>query len=447
MEPKMTLAVYVVNYNYGKYLAECLESLKQQTDQDFELIIIDNGSSDNSLEIIKSIYPNNEVHRLENLSLTKVANYALSVCQSDYIVRLDADDWLAPSYLATMKKKIASTPECAAYFPNYEEVDEQGNTQRIVKRYDFDSDVSLLDIPAHGACTIFNKKVLQLLDGYDESLDRQDGFDIWLKVIKDYRVTNVHDVLFYYRKHGNNLTSNFKKLMETRSKILHKHALRCGYKEEEVTFVIPIRRLNDFYGKLAQEELSGKTILSRLIDKLFRVVEAPKIIISSEDANIIECVELEQRDKVKIHVRSNSKDLYLHYGSIIDQSNKTFESATKFICVLNLEYPLIDSFYIRSAISASYVFDAHSVDSVCTEDGILFNHNGSSLTPIHNNKVVKFERTTVYKKCGGISVIRSDKLSEFDGITTKRNSHIIVDPVSALRVADYSMLNLVKNYV
>lgn len=437
----------MVNFNYGCYIEQCLKSLKNQTDGNFELIIIDNGSKDNSLDIIKRVYPELNVYELNNLPLTKVANFAISKSSCEYIVRLDADDWWSSEYVAQMKKKIILDPFCAAYFPNYEEVDMEGNTQRIVKRYDFDSDVSLLDIPAHGACTIFNKEILKSLGGYDESIDRQDGFDIWLKLIKDYRVTNIHDVLFSYRRHGSNLTSNFKKLMQTRSDILHKHATSYGYAESDITFVIPIRKLNDFYGKLAREKLNGSPLLSRLINKLFEIISSPKIVISSEDKKISACVEKTLKNKVIYHIRDNNNELYLHYESIAKLSNDTFSTKSKYLCILNLEYPLIDSFYIRSAISAAYVFHAHSVDSVCTEDGILFNHDGTSLKPIYNNEIVKFERKTLYKKCGGICVIKIEQLNEFDGICTSRNSHIVVDHVSALRVADYCMLNLVKNYV
>ena len=80
--------------------------------------------------------------------------------------------------------------------------------------------------PAHGACTIIRREYLLEVGGYSSEFDCQDGWDVWLKLTETYKVGNVNLPLFYYRKHGENLTSNTEKLLKTRSDIYKKHAER-----------------------------------------------------------------------------------------------------------------------------------------------------------------------------------------------------------------------------
>ena len=64
----------------------------------------------------------------------------------------------------------------------------------------------MLDLPAHGACTMFKTSVLKKIGGYDESFSCQDGYDIWLKIINNYQISNINNPLFFYRQHSLSLT-------------------------------------------------------------------------------------------------------------------------------------------------------------------------------------------------------------------------------------------------
>ena len=90
------ISVYITNYNYGKYLEQSIKSVLNQTTKDFELIIIDDGSTDNSLEIIKKFEnkPQIKFIKQKNKGLNVSNNIALKLSKGKYIIRLDADDWL-----------------------------------------------------------------------------------------------------------------------------------------------------------------------------------------------------------------------------------------------------------------------------------------------------------------------------------------------------------------
>ena len=104
------VSVYITNFNYGKYIKQSIESVLNQSIQNFELIIIDDGSSDNSREIIES-YENNSKIKIvyqNNKGLTTSNNVALKLSQGEFIVRLDSDDFFHKDALKNLLKGFHS---------------------------------------------------------------------------------------------------------------------------------------------------------------------------------------------------------------------------------------------------------------------------------------------------------------------------------------------------
>ena len=92
MQPRVT--VYITNYNYARYVRQAIESVLAQTDQDFELLVIDDGSTDDSRETISEYqgHPKIRIIFQENKGLNRTNNIALKAARGRYIMRLDADD-------------------------------------------------------------------------------------------------------------------------------------------------------------------------------------------------------------------------------------------------------------------------------------------------------------------------------------------------------------------
>ena len=108
-------------------------------------------------------------------------NLALRLSKAKYIIRLDSDDWLDPHALEIMSNILERNKKISLVFPDYYEVDKNGNIIRQVRRHDFKK-VKLLDQPAHGACTMIRKENLIDIGGYDEEFSCQDGYYLWLKI-------------------------------------------------------------------------------------------------------------------------------------------------------------------------------------------------------------------------------------------------------------------------
>tara|TARA_B100000941_G_C28229963_1_gene411058 strand:+ start:130 stop:612 length:483 start_codon:yes stop_codon:yes gene_type:complete len=151
------ISVYITNYNYERFLKKAIDSVLAQSFRDFELLIIDDGSTDDSKKIIESYSSNCKIKIIyqQNKGLNVTNNIAARAAVGKYIIRLDADDYFATNALGRMSKKLEANPELGMVFPNYYYIDENDRIIGEEIRHDFDNDeVSLLDQPAHGACTM-----------------------------------------------------------------------------------------------------------------------------------------------------------------------------------------------------------------------------------------------------------------------------------------------------
>src|SRR5688500_2839903 len=115
------VTIYITNYNYGKFIRKSIESALEQTLHDFELIIIDDGSTDNSKEIIEEYRSNPKVTIVyqKNKGLNITNNIAMRLAKGKYIMRLDADDFLEPSAIEVMSARLEADDSLGLIFPDY----------------------------------------------------------------------------------------------------------------------------------------------------------------------------------------------------------------------------------------------------------------------------------------------------------------------------------------
>ena len=216
--PKIT--VYIPSYNYAHFIDDAIESVLKQTYQDFELLIFNDGSTDNTEEVLKKYETNPKIKIIhqENIGMPKTCNKALNMAQGDYIIRLDADDIFDENILLILAKNLDQKPEIGLVYPDYFEIDEKGVFKEVIMRKKLGEEAKLLDLPAHGACTMIRKKYLKDVGGYNEQIKCQDGYDLWIRFIQKYKPYNINLPLFYYRKHSESLTAQSKKILDTRLK-------------------------------------------------------------------------------------------------------------------------------------------------------------------------------------------------------------------------------------
>lgn len=408
------VTVYVTNFNYGRYLRDALESVYQQSFKDFELIIIDDGSTDNSREIIAeySGRPQTRIILQENRGLNATNNIAVKAARGKYVMRLDADDFLNENALLVMTTMLENDPELALVFPDYFYVDDSGAVTGQERRHNFQKDVTLHDQPAHGACTMIRRDCLIEVNAYAEGFRAQDGYDLWLKIIDRYKVGNIDLPLFHYRRHGDNLTNDQEFILRTRSEILKAHARRADRPGLSTVCVIPVRGRAIDAQCMSYEKLGGKPLINWTIDAALGADNLEEVIVSSPDERLLKSIAGEYGDRVGIHLRPREQGLEnIAYDSAVFDAlaKRKASGSVDAIMLLTIDAPLRSSFYIEKAINVMRVFNVDVVLGVLPDNDLFFQHDGSGLAPVGTNAMkgqLRFERDYLYRHVGGAVLLR-----------------------------------------
>lgn len=407
------VTVYITNHNYEQYVEQSIQSVLNQTMQDFELIIIDDGSTDNSREIIEEYRCHSNVRILyqDNKGLNATNNVAVKEAKGKYIMRLDADDFLEPAALGILVSLMEADPDLGLVFPDYYYVDSNNNRTGLERRHHFDDEVTLYDQPAHGACTMIRLEFLKALGGYDETLTCQDGYEIWLKFITFYKITNVSRPLFSYRRHNFNLTSNESQILETRKIIKEKFV--CEHcKLPRTVAVIPIR--SKFFGKVNWPfwEYAGKSIIEHKVYECLKAKRITHVIIVSAEDEILEFAQDRFKNYTAVSVIRRPLSYALAEVSLkqtVELALLTLSQDVDLVTTISIDYPFLKASTMDEAINTQVIFKASSVISTQIDLNTYYQHTGKSLKPIlDQDKHTRYEREALYKNAGGIIVSKID---------------------------------------
>jgi glycosyltransferase involved in cell wall biosynthesis len=437
------ITVYITNFNYGNYIKEAIDSVLNQTCQDFELIIIDDGSTDDSRKIIEE-YSNTlkvKIIYQQNKGLNVTNNVALKIAQGKFILRIDADDFIEKNMLELLSDELIKNDELGLVFPDYYNVDIEGNVVSEVQRFAFDKDVSLFDLPAHGACTMIRKSFLLQLGGYDEQYQCQDGYELWIKFITKHKVSNINIPLFYYRQHGNNLTGNEDKILNTRAAIKANYFEKIGFDIKKADAIIPIRGSKYDSKNIAFIKLNGKCIIDIKIDQALNSKYINEIIISSPDISIGEYISnnYSNNNKVKFHLRREelariNVDLSETLKDII--GSELFSNIIpEYLCILSIEFPFSSSIIIDDAINTIQLFKTDSLISVRSETNTFYHHDGNGMKAIlRQDKYTRLEREAIYKHTGGVNIVRTSFFEQNREIISGTIGHLVIDQKSSFEI-------------
>ncbi|MEQ8473571.1 MAG: glycosyltransferase [Marinoscillum sp.] len=442
------ISVYITNYNYGSFIRKAIQSVLDQTIDNYELIIIDDGSSDNSKDIIQEYtdLPFIQVIYQQNKGLNVSNNIALRASKGKYIMRLDADDYLAPNALEVLSHRLEADDELGLVFPDYYTVDEEGNLLELHQRHDFKKEVKLFDQAAHGACTMIRCNFLRKLGGYNESFSCQDGYELWVKFTRHYKVQNVNEALFFYRQHGKNLTSNETRILTTRARINQTYIDAESIKVAALA-VIPIRNgLNS----IAFEELGGKKLIDIKIEQALKSSSLQDIVVTSPSDDVAQYIGENYKDD-RLQFIKRPKEYTRHnipLGQTVKyilEQKKIQQNNYNSIILLSSEFPFVEKSHIEDALNTMFLFDSDSLMSVRLESSMMFQHHGSGMVPILNqDKFNRVEREALFRNTGGITCVRMDVFMETHKMLYGKIGHIVLDQKTAQGISSNYDLQLVR---
>lgn len=443
------VSIYIVNHNYGEFLETAIHSVLNQTLTNYEIIFIDNGSTDLSRKKLEGFYSHPKIRIIlqKNIGLNAANNVALKLAKGKYIIRLDADDYFDKNALEILSSKLERDDKLGMVFSDYYTVDKFGNIIEMFRRHDF-SEVELLDQPAHGACSMVRKEFLRAINGYDASYHCQDGWDLWVRFIKKFSVGNINLPLFFYRQHGKNLTKKKKKILTTRANILSKNAKNIKAYKKKCVAVIPIRGSENNSESVALKKLGKKKVIDWTIDEILKSKKISKIIISTPDKKIIKYVNKKYKNII-----TYSRDFKLaRFGVTLDKAltnlfhNIRLDAKFEKIFVLLIEYPFRSWKYIDMASNTMDIFKIDRVISVKQEDKKFYRHSGKSLVPIDSQFFLKLEKNQIFSETGGIYLIKRGTMFK-DKEIDKKIGHINIDPLGSFDISSDYGWELAKTLV
>jgi glycosyltransferase involved in cell wall biosynthesis len=214
------VTVICICYNHARFVEEALDSVANQTYNNIELIVIDDGSSDGGGKVIKQWIASHPkatfLLNAKNLGYCKTFNKAYAISKGAFCIDLAADDILLPNRIeAGLKALTEAGPEYGINFSDAEHIDESGNFIRIHSdKYPHDSipsgDIYKDVIDRYFICSptmMFRREVVEHLNGYDESLAYED-FDFWVRASRRYKFIYSPQVLLKKRSVSNSMSRN-----------------------------------------------------------------------------------------------------------------------------------------------------------------------------------------------------------------------------------------------
>lgn len=433
------VSVYMPCYNYGQFIEKAIQSVLAQAFSDWELIVINDGSTDDSINVLQqfSNHPKIEIINQENKGLNATNNVALKHSKGEYIIRLDADDYFDENILLVLSNILDSYPDVGLVYPDYYNVDKEGSIIEMVRSKKVYEEVELLDLPAHGACTMIRKKCLIEVGGYSEKFSCQDGYDIWLKMIRRYKAYNVNIPLFYYRQHGENLTTKQARILDTRRKIKRHFLETNNHCLPKVMGVIPVATNNIDPKRKPFIEIAGHPLLWYTLKEVIKVKSLDRIILSTDNQSVIDYgkqfqgIETFFRPSEYSISTLNIKDL-VHY--LIMHFEDTDSYCPDYVCIMYITTPLRRAKHIEKAIDTMCIFNVDSVISVVEERSYCYQHSRYGLTPINGTKRgIKIELDTIYKENSAIYLTSVDVIKK-GMLLGKTVGHIVMLPEESIKV-------------
>lgn len=197
--PRITVLMPV--YNAEKYLKEAVESILTQTFTDFEFLIIDDGSTDKSIEVVNS-YDDNRIRlvkNMRNMGISKTLNKGVKLASADLIARMDADDISLPERLEKQLAFMERNPEYAMLSSNVEKINEKGES---LGHYNPNPRILYFYLVFHcfgiyHPTVMYRKEAVLDVGMYPET--HSEDYRLWIKLIRNYRFSYVRDILLKYR--------------------------------------------------------------------------------------------------------------------------------------------------------------------------------------------------------------------------------------------------------
>ncbi len=278
------VALIVTCYNHARFLAEALESGLAQPRPFREIILVDDGSTDDTAEVA-SRFPQVRYLWQENRGLAAARNSGLRASTCEFLVFLDADDRLHPGAVEAGLRCLEGHPSARLAYGSFQYVLPTGETSSVAEFKDCGTDAYLAllrdNCIAMHATVMYRRESLLAVNGFDERLRACEDYDLYLRVARDGNIACHDTIVADYRRHGGNMSRNSRLMLDTslgvlkaqwplvRSDPARRRAYREGVRNWQVLYG------TKWAGEIAQRRREGAPLTAVAAEACSLAVRAP----------------------------------------------------------------------------------------------------------------------------------------------------------------------------
>jgi CMP-N-acetylneuraminic acid synthetase/GT2 family glycosyltransferase len=433
--------VIITAHNYGKYLKQCIDSALNQTYDDYEVIVIDDGSTDNTPEILKEYEGRVKIIKLLGVGLAGASNRGVEAAGGEYIIRLDADDFFDENILLIETKYLDDHPDVDLVFPDYYTVTEDGEVMDHVRQMKIGEELRLLYRNPLAAGALFRKKRFEELGGYTEEEGYTEDYDLWIKFATKYKIANINLPLMYYRRHKGSMSSDRHwktgAVRHVKEEFV-KAKLQPMLEKLKVLAIIPARgeaRIDG--GKLAVREINGKPLIWYTIEEAMKCKLLNRVIVSTEDEEIAQ-VARKYGAEVPFLRPKELTGMSVTVERVVIQALDYLWDKERYrpdiIVILHVVSPLKKAHHISEAVYTMLIFNADSVISATPDKAFHWRPGMNGLSPLFEKRLLMHEREILYKENGAIYVVKREVLEKTMSAIGESVAHIEMLPEDSIHI-------------
>lgn len=256
--PRARVSVVIPCYNQAHFLGEALASVAAQSEAPSEVIVVDDGSRDNTSEVAGR-YPGVQCVRQANAGLAEARNAGLRRATGDYVVFLDADDRLLPSALQVGLTALLTRPGHAFTFGGWRLIGADGSVLPSTPPAPVQADqyrallgMCFISTPA---AVMYLRTAVEVAGGFDPEVSASADYDLYLRLSRRWPVHCHAEIVAEYRRHGANMTLDRGRMLASELAVLHRQWSRVRQDPELVqAYREGLHRARGYHGgRLARE--------------------------------------------------------------------------------------------------------------------------------------------------------------------------------------------------
>lgn len=249
MKDRPEISIVMPVYNGERYLREAVESIIAQDFEEWELILVNDCSTDGTSAVMEEYQSRDGrirvIHNETNQKLPRSLNIGFTQARGNYFTWTSDDNRYKPQALEKMYQYLELHQDTGLVFADMDYIDETGAKTGAVSR----NAEEIWSSNCVGACFLYRREVAETVGGYDADLFLVEDYDYWLRIAKCYPVAHLPQCLYEYRNHGTSLTQTRAEKIERQL-----YRLRCGELDVLLSHAGECEKESLFIGMWRQDE-------------------------------------------------------------------------------------------------------------------------------------------------------------------------------------------------